>query len=156
MEVFIEVFGQIKGQVLEGLYKNGTGYRIFRVYCKPSPEEDWMYFNCIANEGTPSYTLINVANLGENDRICVRGKYQQKFVWEEQVIVNPETMKKEITKMQVCKNRIYINSIYIIQKYNPKPILNTPESIDEQVNAKSISNNGKKVALQDNDNPFGG
>ncbi len=152
MEAFIELLGTVSEQMIRGAFKNGTKYIIFRAICKNTIDDDNIVFNCIVPENIPAYTYAEACNIGVGDLILARGKYQQKYIWEERKIVNRETMKEEIVKVQVCKNRVYVVTLNLIRK-------GTDVSDNNQIitsgNVKNTNNEREKVAVNPNDNPFG-
>lgn len=152
MEAFIELLGNVGNEVVKGTFKNGTKYIIFQLLCRNTVDDDTIWFNCLVQEGIPAYTFVEACNLKKGDLVLTRGKFQQKFTWEEKVVVNRETMQKEVMKVQNCRNRVYVATATIVERAMDKQI--NPEIVITK-DTKTISNNGNKASWNYNDNPFG-
>lgn len=152
MEVYIEILGTLQSACVDGSYESGTAYKLFRIYAKNTGDDNTIYFNCIVNQGTPSYKYLESVQVGMGDVLLVRGRFRQKFVFEEKTFVNPDTLKKEIKTVQICKNQVYVNSLTLINKVND---ITQMASVEFGPRVSNIDNNREKIPVNPNDNPFG-
>lgn len=152
MEAYIELLGTVGGETIKGSFKNGIKYILFRTFCKNTLDDDTQYFNCIIGENIPAFNYAEIAEVGEGDLVLVRGKFQQKFVWEDKCTINQETRQKEYKKVQVCKNRVYVTSLLIVERAGK--IKAMPDEVITNQNVK-IVNNKPEHKEKKYDNPFG-
>lgn len=152
MEAYIELLGTVGGETIKGSFKNGAKYILFRTFCKNTLDDDTQYFNCIIGENMPAFNYAQISKLSEGDLVLVRGKFQQKFVWEDKYVINQETRQKEYKKMQVCKNRVYVTSLLIVEKADKAATI--PDEIITNQNVKIVSNTPEHKTNK-YDNPFG-
>lgn len=152
MEVYVEVIGQIKDEVIENRSGDGTPYIIIRVYTKPQRNADTMYFQAFCYAGESCYQAIKNFNLQQDDEVIIRGKLQQKYVYEEGYkIVDGH---REPNNRLVCKNRVYLHGINILQRASYKQQSNYKPNLKFEGNTSVTSGGREKIGIAQDDNPF--
>lgn len=151
MEIYVEILGNLQSACVDGAYETGNKYKLFRIYAKNSGDDNTIYFNCIVNQGTPSYRYLETLQVGMGDTLLVRGRLRQKFVFEDKTFVNPDTLQKEVKTVQICKNQVYVNAITLINKAND---ITQMANVELAPKVSNTNNNREKVPVNPNDNPF--
>lgn len=152
MEIYIEILGNLQSACVDGAYETGGNYKLFRIYAKNSGDSNVIYFNCVVNQGTPSYKYLESVQVGMGDTLLVRGRLRQKFQFEEKTFVNPETLQKEVKTVQICKNQVFVNAITLIHKAND---ITQMADVELTPKVSNVNNNREKIPVNPSDNPFG-
>ena len=155
MDVFIELLGVVASGIDRGRLNNGQQYIKFRMFCSNTASDIPIYYSCLALEGQAPFNYLETINIDGGDRVFVRGKFQQKFSKVERVVVNRQTMQQEIQHVMETKNRVFINTVSLIDKGYIQRTKNKSVDVQFDNEVKHVSSEREKMELSDDDNPFG-
>lgn len=151
MEVYIEIVGNIKGQILDNYENTSRLYKIFRVYSKPRKNDEAMYFNCLTYEGEQAFAVLNNMNVQDGFSVLVRGRLLQKYTYEQGYEVVEG--KKQFTKRLVCKNRVLVDRLTVL--YTNQRTMGDYVSNTKFEKESKIVSGGKEIReVKADDNPF--